>query len=164
MLFDAHNHLGTVYQEMGLLDKAEQEFRTTIAAKTYHSKELPYYNLARLYQLQDKHQEALGYVNQALTLNKRMVMAYSLKGHILEILDRLPDAIKSYQQAIKFTPEDEDAILTLKYNLAVAFFKNSDFDQSKQMFESIQPQIIDPETRASISKYLEIIDNKSRSN
>ena len=161
-LVDAHNHLGAVYQEMGLLDKAEQKFRTAIAAEIYHSKELPYYNLARLYQLQNKHQEALGYVNQALALNKRMVMAYGLKGQILEALDRMPDAIKSYQQAMKYIPEDKNATLTLKYNLAVAHFKNSDYVQAKQMFETIQPQITDPETKANITKYLEIIEKKSR--
>lgn len=163
-LIDARNHLGTVYQEMGLLDKAEQEFRTAIASKTYHSKELPYYNLSRLYQLQDKLQEALDYVNQALALNKRMVMAYSLKGQILEQLDRLPEAIDSYQQAMKYITGDKEAMLTLKYNLAVALFKNNDFEQSKQMFESILPQIIDSETRANVTDYLEIINKKSRLN
>lgn len=161
-LIDAHNHLGTVYQEMGLLDKAEQEFRTAIAAETYHSKELPYYNLARLYQIQEKYKEALGYVDQALILNNRMVMAYNLKGQILELLDRIPDAIESYQQGIKYVPEDKNARLTLEYNLAIAYFKNNDSSQAKKLFESLQPQVTDPETRANITKYLEMIEKESR--
>jgi tetratricopeptide (TPR) repeat protein len=157
-LTDAHNHLGTVYQEMGLLDKAEQEYLIAIADDSYHSRELPLFNLAKLNLTQNKHQDALSFVNRALTLNKRMVMAYSLKGQILEKLMNFQEAVECYQQALKFIPEDKNTTLALQFNLAQAYFKNNNYVKAKELFESIRPKISEPEIRANIDKYLEIIN------
>ena len=45
---ETRNTLGAIYQEMGFLDKAEEEFLAAAADTSYKSRELPYYNLARL--------------------------------------------------------------------------------------------------------------------
>ena len=58
-LAEAHNNLGSVYQEMKLYDKAEDEFVKASLDTQYSSREMPFYNLARLYFIQDKFQEAL---------------------------------------------------------------------------------------------------------
>ncbi len=65
---EAHNNLGTVYQGMNQLDKAEEEFRKALADLTYQNRELPYCNLARLYVIQDRLDEALENADKALSL------------------------------------------------------------------------------------------------
>jgi tetratricopeptide (TPR) repeat protein len=158
-LTDAHNHLGSVYQEMGLLDKAEEKFLAAVLDQSYHSRELPLYNLARLYYLQEKNEQAMEYINRALTVNRRLEMAHNLKGLIYERFERFQEAIVSYQDALKIRPDD----INLTYNLAGAYFKNRNFQKAKELFSSLESKVIDPEMKANITKYMEMIGREIRS-
>jgi tetratricopeptide (TPR) repeat protein len=150
---EARNYLGSVYQELGLLDRAEEEYRRAIADETYKSRELPYYNLARLYLAQDKNEEALQMVEKSIEINSRMVMSLNLKGIVLERLGRIKDAIESYRKALRINPED----INLNYNLAVAYFKDDRREDAKIIFEKIYPQVTDKETRDKINEYLKVL-------
>lgn len=150
---EARNNLGTVYQELGMLDRAEQEFKIAAADKNYETRELPFYNLARLYLAQEKLREALENVQIALTINKDMAMAHNLKGLIHEKSDNFDEAIESYSQAVKIVPQDID----FSFNLAVAYFKNNQFDRAKDIFEKISTKTTDPDMKAKIEQYLKII-------
>lgn len=150
---EARNNLGMVYQEQGLLDKAQQEFRMAAADKNYSSRELPYYNLARLYFTQEKFGDALEHVTKAIELNKNMAMIHSLKGTIHERLNQLEQAIESYTQAVKIDPLSID----FSFNLAVAYFKNEDSEEAREIFERIADKTTDPETREKIEQYLKIL-------
>ena len=158
---DAHNHLGSVYQEMGILDKAELEFITAVNDKSYHSRELPYYNLARLYRIQENFPKALAFIDQAILINKRYIMAHNLKALIFEKLEKFEDAIKSYQLALelvkKYSQEDTSSKLTLQYNLAGAYFENKEYNKAKQIFIEIQSLATSEEMKANITKYLNMI-------
>ena len=152
-LTEVHNNLGTAYQEMGLIDKAEQEFRVAISDVNYRSKELPYYNLARLYLAQGKVEEALSYVEQSIEINKSFRMGYNLKGIILEGLSRYEEAIESYKTALKNLEGDVD----ISFNLAVAYFKNNELSKAKEIFEKIYPRVSDLEIKKKIDEYLRMI-------
>ena len=147
---EARNYLGSVYQEMGILDKAEQEYLKAIEDKTYKSRELPYYNLARLYFTQGKDEEALELVEKSIAINDRMIMSLNLRGVILERLGRIDDAIASYNGALEIAPDD----INLNYNLAVAFFKSDRRAESKSLFEKIFPKVTDQEMKNKIQEYL----------
>jgi len=154
-LTDAHNYLGTVYQELGHLEKAEQEFRTAIADLNYKSRDLPYYNLARLYFGQNRFADALYYVQKSLEFNARLVMAINLKGVIYERLEDYEAAIESYKQGLKIAEEDVD----LKFNLGVAYFKNTQFDEAKAMFAKIYG-LADLNMKRQIDAYMKIINKQ----
>lgn len=150
---EAHNYLGTIYQEMGLIDKAEEEFKKALSDKSYSSRDLPYYNLARLYFSQDKLEEALDNVQKSIQISNRLAMAHNLRGLILEKLARVPEAISSYEQAIKIVPDD----VNFSFNLAVAYFKNGEFAKAGEIFERISTKVSDEETKNKISEYLKLI-------
>jgi tetratricopeptide (TPR) repeat protein len=152
-LTEARNYLGSVYQEMGIMDKAEQEFRKAIADETYKSRDLPYYNLARLYFAQGKDKEALELVEKSIALNNRMIMSLNLRGVILERMGQLEGAISSYSEALQIAPED----INLNYNLAVAFFKSDRRAEAKSLFEKIFPQVTDSEMKTKIEEYLKAL-------
>lgn len=152
-LTDAHNSLGAVYQEMGLIDQAENEFRIAILNKSYKSRDNAYYNLARIYVLKDKLQEALDYVENAISLNNRMAMAHNLKGIILERQNNIDEAIESYKNATKIVADD----VNFNFNLAVAYFKNDEFSKAKEIFEKILDKATDSETKKKINQYLKMI-------
>lgn len=152
-LTEAHNYLGVAYQEMGFIDKAEKEFRTALVDEKYKSRDLAYFNLARLYVMRERLQEALEYIENALGINTRNIQALNLKGIIYERLNNFPEAIKSYMQALNYIPNDVD----LNFNLAVAHFKNNESLDAKIIFEKIYPQVTDPEMKKKIREYLDII-------
>lgn len=152
-LTEARNYLGSVYQEMGHLDKAETEFKKAIADKTYLSRELPYYNLAKLYLTKGNDAEALNLVNTAIELNDRMIMALNLKGVLLERLGKLKEAIYSYEKALKIAPKD----INLSYNLAIAYFKSDRRAEAKALFEKIYPNVTDEEIKSKIEEYLKVL-------
>jgi len=157
-LTEAHNYLGTVFQELGHLERAEQEFRAAIADMNYKSRDLPYYNLARLYFGQNRFADALYYVQKSLEINPRLVMAINLKGVIYERLEDYGAAIESYKQGLKITEEDVD----LKFNLGVAYFKNNQFEEAKEVFNKIYT-LADLNMKRQIDGYMKII-NKQKQN
>lgn len=151
---EARNNLGTIYQELNLLDKAEAEFRQAASDRNYPNKELPFYNLARLYYIRDKLEAAYDSVLNAIQLQPRLAMAHNLKGLILERWNRLPEAIAAYEEAVKVVPED----VLFNYNLAAARFKNNDYDKAREIFLRISPKVTDPEMREKVAAFLKMID------
>ncbi|MBS3818111.1 tetratricopeptide repeat protein [bacterium] len=148
---EARNNLGSVYQEMGKLDKAEKEFKKVVSDKNYNGRELAYYNLARLYLVQNKTEVALEYIKKSIDLDKELAMAHNLKGIICERLDKLEEAIQSYNRASQLVPEE----LNFKFNLAVAYYKNKQFDEAKKIFKKLSSQTTDPKLKQKINQYLE---------
>jgi len=158
-LTEAHNFLGTVYQEMGFIDQAEREYRIAITDEKFKSRQLPYYNLARLYVTKDKLQEALVYVEEALKIYSNFTMAHNLKGIILERQTKLPEAIDSYLRALdRLTPEGRDKDVNISFNLAVAYFKNNEYSKAKDIFERIYLRVTDLEMKDKIDRYLRVIN------
>jgi tetratricopeptide (TPR) repeat protein len=157
-LTDAHNALGAIYQEMGLLDQAEKEFRIAISDENYTAKDNSYYNLARIYLTKGNLKEALNHVEMALGINRRMVMAHNLRGIIYEGLNDFVNAIDSYKIALETLREDaRDKDVDINFNLAVAYFKNNEFDKAKEIFVKISARVVEPARKAEIEQYLKLI-------
>jgi superkiller protein 3 len=157
-LTDAHNALGAIYQEIGQLDQAEKEFRIAISDKNYTSKDNSYYNLARIYLAKGNLQEALNNVELAIGINRRMVMAHNLKGIIYEGLKDYAKAIESYEVALETLREDaREKDVDINFNLAVAYFKNNEYDKAKEIFLKISSRTTDPARKAEIDQYLKMI-------
>lgn len=150
---EARNNLGTVYQEMNFLDKAEAEFQKALQDLAYVNRELPQYNLARLYVLQDRLDEALQSAQMAVQIQPRLAMAHNLRGLILEKRDNLEGAIAAYELAVRIVPDD----VLFNYNLGVAYFKNEEYDKAKETFLKISSRVTDAEMKDNISRYLKII-------
>jgi Tfp pilus assembly protein PilF len=150
---EARNNLGTAFQELGDLDKARQEFQKAIDDPTYNSKELPFYNMARLAFAQGDSEKALERVQTAIKINSRLAMAHNLNGLILEKLDRLAEAIAGYERAVRIVPED----VNFNFNLAAASFKDGNFGRAREIFLKILPRVTDQAMRAKINDYLKEI-------
>ena len=153
---EARNNLGTIYQELRFVDKAEQEFKKAVGDANYPSRELPYYNLAHLYFLMDRIDEAYENVQRAIQIKKRLAMAHDLKGQILERKGDIGGAIDSYEEAVRLVPNEAG----FGFNLGAAYFKNNEFEKAREVLERISPLIKDQETKDKIKEYLDIIKGK----
>jgi Tfp pilus assembly protein PilF len=153
---ETRNTLGAIYQEMGFLDKAETQFAAAAQDVNYKSRELAYYNLARLYTQKDQPDKAVENINKALTLNNGLAMGHNLKGILMEKQGQYDAAIDCYRRAVNKTPDD----ISFSYNLAVAYFKNQEYNQAKELFEKILPLITEPESQTRIRQYLDSIAKK----
>jgi Tfp pilus assembly protein PilF len=154
---EARNNLGSVYQELGFIDKAEAEFLKVIGDRTYATKELPNYNLARLNFTRGDYDSALAYVDTAIRLNARFAMAHNLRGLIVEKQGKLVDAIESFKQAVKIVPAD----VNFSYNLGEAYYKNSEWGKATGIFQTILPQLADPRLKDQVNAYLKEISKKT---
>ncbi len=152
-LAEAHNYLGSVYQEMGMLDKAEQEFLKAATDERYHSRELPYYNLARLYLIKEDNEKAFEYIQRSLEFNEKLAMSLNLYALICEKFEKFEAAIDYYKKALKYAPEE----INIKFNLAGAYMKNGDYYNAEKVLLEIKPAAEDPELKKNIDNYLKII-------
>jgi type IV pilus biogenesis/stability protein PilW len=158
MFTEARNNLGTLYQESGQLDRAEAEYVKAAQDLNYERRENPNFNLARLYALQNRLEEAFEYVQKAIQINPRFAMAFNLKGQIFEKRENWAEALASYEAAVKLVPED----LLFNYNLAVALFRTEDFVKARSVFLKINARVTDLETKEKIGEYLKIINERIR--
>ncbi len=153
---EAHNNLGTLYQEMGLPDKAEEEWRRVLLDANYRSRELPLYNIARLYYTMDRLDEALETVGQSISASPRFAMAYGLRGMILEKKKDYAGAVDAYRQALKHSPDDA----SFTFALAAASYENGDLDQAEELFTKILDKTVEVAARTRIQEYLKNIKAK----
>ncbi len=152
-LTEVHNYLGTIYLEMGDIDKAESEYRRALQDESYQSKELPLYNLAKLYMEQGQLREARRLVDQALNHNISLTMAWDLKAKIFEKEDDYPQAILSYKRALKTSPANNN----LNLDLAIAYFNNGDLSQAKRILQQLKTTPLEPEFEERVDHYLDRI-------
>jgi len=153
---EAHNNLGTIYQETDKPDLAETEFKKALLDPTYRNRELPFYNLARLDLVQDRLAEAYENVQRAIQSQPRMAMAHHLRGLILEKQGKLQDAIGAYETAVKIVPDD----VTFSYNLGAAYFQAEEYAKAKEIFLRISSRVTDPDTRDKITQFLRAIGDR----
>ncbi|MBC7364796.1 MAG: tetratricopeptide repeat protein [Candidatus Aminicenantes bacterium] len=150
---EAHNNLGTIYFELKEYDKAEAEYRRAISDPNYNSKELPYYNLARLYFIQERYEDAFENIQKSIQVRNRFALAHNLRGLILEKLGDNDEAENSFAQAVKIVPDDP----TFLFNLARTQFNNGKYNLAKENFENLLPKLTSQEDRAEVRNYLDQI-------
>jgi len=146
---EAHNNLGSLYESQGLTSLAEDEYKKALADESYSSKELPFYNLARMSYGLGKYDDALSYVQKSLQISGRFAMAHNLKGMIFEKLDLVPDAVASYEMAVKIMPDD----MNFQFNLALAYLNTGEKDKASEIFTLILNKTTDPALRAKVVDY-----------
>lgn len=146
---EAHNNLGSLYESQGLTSLAEDEYKKALADESYPSKELPFYNLARMSYSLGKYDDSLSYVQKSLKISSRFAMAHNLKGMIFEKLGLPPDAIASYEMAVKIVPDD----MNFQFNLALVLLNTGDKNKAGDIFTLILNRTTDPELRAKVMDY-----------
>lgn len=149
----ALNSLGVVYQEMKLLDKAEEYYKKAFSIDGNFDSAC---NLSRLYLEQDKLEPALNYIRAAIQKNNNSSEAFNIQGVILNKMGRFPEAIQSLVQALRIDPQ----FMVAGVNLGVAYINNKEFSKAKELFEKMLPYVQDQTLKDRINEYLELIKDR----
>lgn len=115
---DVHNNLGVAYMAQQNYPEAESEFKKALSDAGYPAVG-PYYNLARLSFIKQDYEEARALARKAMMLSPKVPgprLMYSLS---LERLGREDEAILSYLELLKETPNNVEGC----YYLALLYLK-----------------------------------------
>ena len=152
---EARIRLGDVYRLMGLSEKAEEEYKKAYALD---ENSVAGFNLALLSYEQDKLDQALEYVQRSVQKGNHSVDIYNLQGVILNKLRRYPEAIESFQNALKINPNHAVAAV----NLAVAYINNNELNKAQEVLSRILPFVQDQQLKDKILEYLKKIKKVSQ--
>ena len=131
---EAQNNVGTVYQELGQLDKAEAAFKKAYSLNQNYNAS---YNLAKIYYSQNKFELALDFVQKSLDKYDRSLLAWNLRGLIYENMNKFDDAVSSYVRALKIVPNE----VNVSFNLGIVYYNNGQFDKAKEILEKARDSL-----------------------
>lgn len=147
---DPHSYLVSVYQNLGLMDEVIEEHKKIDALdKNFNSSS----TLANYYFEKNEYETALGYIKEAILQNLQSTSAFNLQGVILSQLERYPEAILSFQNAIHVDPTNVIAGI----NLGVAFINTKNLDNAREIFTEFLSITQDPTLKKKIKEYLDAI-------
>lgn len=158
---DGHNNLATALLESGQTERAEAEYRKAFELDENYNAS---FNLAKIEFQRGRNEAALDYVVRSLRKNPKSLLAFNLQGLVLEALNRLDEAQRSYEAALKVVPGE----LNVEFNLAVVYFKKEDFAKARALLASIQrrlrertpPQAGDEELKKRVEDALKRLEGR----
>jgi Flp pilus assembly protein TadD len=148
---ETHLRLGIVLEEMLELDKAEEEYKKAYAISGNVESLI---NLAKLYYDQKKLDLALETIQKATQKDNRSFPAFNLQGVILNELGRYPEAVSSFQNALRIDPQSDVA----RINLAVALINTGNLKEARELLEKTLERVKDQNLKERILEFLKKIE------
>jgi tetratricopeptide (TPR) repeat protein len=152
---DAHSGLASVYEEMGLLEKAEEEFKDAYAIGSSHDACL---QLAEIYFKQDKMTLALDYAQEAILKNDQSADAYNLEGVILNQNGDYAKAIVSFSNALSINPN----FVVARINLGVSYINHQEPKKARTLLKETLPLTDSQQLKDKINRLLEMIKKETK--
>jgi tetratricopeptide (TPR) repeat protein len=146
-------NLGNAYHKMGSAEKAEEGYKKALSIDNNFNAS---FGLAQLYFEQGKLEPALGFIRKSIQTNNKNFASFNLQGVILNKMKRIPEAINSFQAALRLSPNE---VIT-SVNLGIAYINQKDFNSARKLFEKILPTIEDPALKKQVSEYLKLIKDR----
>ncbi|MBN1939405.1 MAG: tetratricopeptide repeat protein [Candidatus Aminicenantes bacterium] len=126
------NNLAAAYDQNNEKDKAVEAWKKAYDLNQNYNAS---YNLAKTAFENDQSDVALDWIRKSIAAFSKSVLSYNLQGLIYESLERYPEAVDSYQQAIKLAPTE----LNVQFNLAMAYYRKKDYSRSRELLEKLLP-------------------------
>ncbi|MCJ7579353.1 MAG: tetratricopeptide repeat protein [Candidatus Aminicenantes bacterium] len=152
---DPHSYLISVYQNLGLMDAVIEEHKKIYALdKNFNSS----FSLANYYFEKNELETALEYIRNAIIQNSQSTAAYNIYGVILSKLGRYPEAIMSFQNALR----NDSNNVTAGINLGVAYINTQELDKARQILTKFLSITQDQALKKKIQEYLDRIKVPSK--
>ena len=144
---DAHNALGTALKDSGQLGEAEKQFREILKTDSNSVEALNH--LAEILAAQKLYSAAIGYWDQALSLDPGNIDAAIARARALSQNGDQNAATSSLQQMVKTHPD----LAVAHFNLGTVYANQKSFRQAADEYrEASRLSPSDPEARFSLAK------------
>ena len=130
----AHVNLGSIYQSLGRLDKAEASYRRS--AEIAPDKPGPQFNLATVLEATGRFDKAIDAYRDAIRIDPADLRALNNLGRLLLSRRRVSEAIEVLEEATRLHPDAPRPAV----NLAAAYLANGETDRSTRLLQQILTQ------------------------
>ncbi len=122
---EAHNNLGVVYKELGMLDQGIDHLNRALALNLEYTR--AYNNLGVIYQLKGDFAQAKKKYKKALAVDRNHLGSYNNLGLVYRAEKRLHEAREVLEKALTINPGYSQT----HYNLALVLEELGELDQSR---------------------------------
>jgi tetratricopeptide (TPR) repeat protein len=133
---EAHNYLGSLYSDMGLLDQAIAEFDKALLNPIYDTPAVPLYNAGWAYYSKKDYRSALAKYSEALNREPLTILRPQIEKNIGLIYfeqNNIPEAIRHFKKSLELNSSLFDA----QFLLGECYLKIKDNKNAKQAFISV---------------------------
>lgn len=147
---EAHNALGALLAEKGLVDEAAKEFLLALQNPFYETPHYAAYNLGNLYYRQGNYAKAEEYFRQALQLAPNYAQAHLQLGRVLENRGDKKGAFEEYKDAVAYAPQWAEA----HFHYGRLCNQFGDYLCARYSFEQVLKLAPDSEMASAAKNYL----------
>lgn len=149
----AQNNAGVNYQHLDCYEKAEQYYRKAIELLNEEDKSiLPWKNLAMLYLIQGRCEEALQCMDENEKLFPGRASFYLDRAEILERMGRFQDAIREYA---RYLNEKDSGSKRAKVDMIDAYAKQGDLREAEKRYKALLKEY--PDDQWIENRYVEYL-------
>jgi tetratricopeptide (TPR) repeat protein len=130
------NNLGTAYDQNNQKNEAMESWKKAYDIDQNYNAS---YNLAKASYERSQYDIGLDWIRKSIAKFQKSVLAFNLQGLIYEAMEQYPEAIDSYEAAMKLSPTE----LNVQFNMATAYYKKRDLPRARDILEKILPQAKD---------------------
>ncbi|MHB8054799.1 MAG: tetratricopeptide repeat protein [Candidatus Aminicenantales bacterium] len=130
------NNLGTAFDQNNQKNEAMESWKKAYDLDQNYNAS---YNLAKAAYEASLNDRALDWIRKSIMKFQKSVLAFNLQGLIFDAMERYPEALDSYQAALKLSPTE----LNVQFNMATTYAKKKEYRKACEILEKIIPQAKD---------------------
>ena len=148
---EAYNYSGTVYEAMGDLTEALKSYQKALKNKLYQTPQFVHYNIAGIYFKQQKFQEAIRELQEAVHIDPGYAQGFRSLGEIYLKIDDLKSALDSFEESAKLFPEDPFT----HFKMGEIYWRTKTFQKAEIEFKKVVSLVPNSDLGKEAKKYLE---------
>lgn len=130
---EAWNNLATAYDQNGQKTEAAESWKKAFEIDQNYNAS---YNLAKAAYEEGLNDKALDWIQKSIAKFQKSVLAFNLQGLIYDAMERYPEALDSFQTALKLAPTE----LNVQFNMATTYYKKKDYRKACELLDKVIPQ------------------------
>jgi type IV pilus assembly protein PilF len=148
---EAYNYSGTVYEAMGDLTEALKSYQKALKNKLYQTPQFVHYNIAGIYFKQQKFQEAIRELQEAVHIDPGYAQGFRSLGEIYLKIDDIKSALDSFEESAKLFPEDPFT----HFKMGEIYWRTKTFQKAEIEFKKVVSLVPNSDLGKEAKKYLE---------
>eukprot|EP00158_Paraphelidium_tribonemae_P007968 Partr_v1_DN28415_c1_g1_i2_m41099 putative involved in the repression of many genes in a wide variety of physiological processes. May also be involved in the derepression of at least some target genes. The complex is recruited to target genes by interaction with DNA-bound transcriptional repressors. The complex recruits histone deacetylases to produce a repressive chromatin structure, interacts with hypoacetylated N-terminal tails of histones H3 and H4 that have been programmed for repression by len=126
-------HIGGMSESFGDLDRAMNAYESALRNNPYSVPALT--QIAAVYRTRDQFVKAVEYFQRILNIESNNGEIWGALGHCYLMMDDLPKAYNSYQQALVYLPNPKEP--KLWYGIGILYDRYGSFEHAEEAFTSV---------------------------